>query len=69
MIYVPMQVLAIYQNIIKVYNHKPSYAIFKNMIHKPHEYVSAKGITNHSYSPNLVLEVIFHLSPSFILIC
>ena len=30
--------------------------------------VKPKGITSHSYKPNLVLKVVFHSSPNFILI-
>src|SRR5215831_9403477 len=30
--------------------------------------VRPKGITNHSYKPNLVLKAVFHSSPSLILI-
>uniref|UniRef100_A0A0A9FFV2 Uncharacterized protein n=1 Tax=Arundo donax TaxID=35708 RepID=A0A0A9FFV2_ARUDO len=30
--------------------------------------VKPKGITNHSYRPNLVLKAVFHSSPNFILI-
>src|SRR5688572_9175790 len=31
--------------------------------------VNTKGMTNHSYKPNLVLKVVFHSSPNFTQIC
>ena len=41
---------------------------FNNLIKVLEAFVKPNGITNHSYKPSFVLKVVFHSSPSLILI-
>jgi len=64
MIKMLIQVLVIDQDVIKIHNHKFTYKYMQHMS----EFVSQNNMIIHSCKPFLIINAVFHSSPSFIII-